>query len=132
MCPTRWSGCVTTTATSRRNRLPRRQARGACTPDDSCPGECVMATLWPWLAVAGLGALHGLSPANGWMFAAACGVRAGDGSQARCALLPIGIGHVASVAIVACAFAQGMLMDRTRAQFVAGALLVGVASYRLV
>ena len=91
-----------------------------------------MANLWPWLAVAGLGALHGLSPANGWMFAAACGVRARDGAQARRALLPIGIGHAASVAIVACAFAQGMAMDRRLVQFVAGALLVGVAAVRLL
>jgi hypothetical protein len=91
-----------------------------------------MATLWPWLAVAGLGALHGLSPANGWMFAAACGVRTRDGARARRALLPIGIGHVASVAIVACAFAQGMAMDRTLVQSFAGALLVGAASYCLL
>lgn len=34
-----------------------------------------MASLWPWLAVAGVGALHGLNPATGWMFAAASGVR---------------------------------------------------------
>ncbi len=91
-----------------------------------------MANLWPWLAVAGLGAFHGLSPANGWMFAAAWGVRARDGAQARRALLPIVIGHAASVAVVACAFAQGMSMDRTLVQGVAGALLVGTASYRLL
>jgi hypothetical protein len=91
-----------------------------------------MATLWPWMAVAGLGALHGLSPANGWMFAAACGVRARDESQARRALLPIGIGHVASVAIVAGAFAQGLSMDRTLVQGIAGALLVGVALIHLL
>jgi hypothetical protein len=91
-----------------------------------------MTTFWPWMAVAGLGALHGLSPANGWMFAAACGLRARDGAQARRALLPIGIGHVASVAIVACAFAQGMSMDRMLVQGLAGALLIGVASYRLL
>jgi hypothetical protein len=66
------------------------------------------------------------------MFAAACGVRARDGSQARRALLPIGIGHIASVAILACAFAQGMSMDRTLVQILAGALLVGAASYRLL
>ena len=52
-----------------------------------------MANLWPWLAIAGLGAMHGLSPATGWMFAAAWGVRAGDGAQVRRALLPIAIGH---------------------------------------
>jgi hypothetical protein len=91
-----------------------------------------MATLWPWLAVAGLGTSHGWSPANGWMFAAARGVCVRDGAQVRRALLPIAIGHAASVAVAACAFAQYISMDRTRAQGPAGALLVGAASYRLV
>ena len=89
-----------------------------------------MTSLWPWLAVAGLGALHGLSPASGWMFAAACGVRAGDAAQARRALLPIAIGHAASIAVVACAFAEGLSMDRARVQALAGALLVAAAAYR--
>jgi hypothetical protein len=91
-----------------------------------------MASLWPWLAIAGLGALHGLSPANGWMFAAAWGVRTRDAAQVRRALLPIGIGHAASIALVACAFAQGLSMDRARVQALAGALLVGEAFYRLL
>ena len=91
-----------------------------------------MTSLWPWMAVAGLGALHGLNPANGWMFAAAWGVRARAGAEARRALLPIGIGHVASVAIVACAFAQGLSMDRTLVQGLAGTLLIGAASIRLL
>lgn len=91
-----------------------------------------MANLWPWMAVAGLGALHGLSPANGWMFAAAWGVHAGDGAQARRALLPIAIGHAASIALVAYAFAQGLSMDRALVRDLAGALLVGAASYRLL
>jgi hypothetical protein len=91
-----------------------------------------MATLWPWLAIAGLGTLHGLNPANGWMFAAAWGVHAGDRAQARRALLPIAIGHAASIAVVACALAQGMSMDRTLVQDLTGALLVGAASYRLL
>lgn len=91
-----------------------------------------MTNLWPWLAIAGLGAFHGLSPANGWMFAAACGVRARDGAQARRALLPIAIGHAASVAVVAGAVAQGLTMDRALVQVLAGALLVGAASYRLL
>lgn len=94
-----------------------------------------MANLWPWLAVAGLGAFHGLSPANGWMFAAACGAHARTGTQeaqVRRALLPIAIGHVASIAVVACAFALGTSMDRALCQSLAGALLVGMASYRLL
>ena len=55
-----------------------------------------MASLWPWLAVAGVGALHGLNPATGWMFAAAWGVRSRDRAQALRALLPIAVGHAAS------------------------------------
>lgn len=89
-----------------------------------------MDALWPWLVVAGLGALHGLSPANGWMFAAACGVRARDGAQARRALLPIAFGHAASIAIVASAFAQGIVMNHALVQRAGGALLIGVALYR--
>lgn len=91
-----------------------------------------MTHFWPWLALAGVGALHGLNPANGWMFAAACGVRSRDTAQARRALLPIGIGHVVSIAIVAGAFAQGLAMDRALVQVLGGALLVGAAVYRLV
>lgn len=91
-----------------------------------------MESLWPWLAVAGLGFFHGLSPANGWMFAAACGVRAGDGTQARRALLPIALGHAASVALVVSAVAQGMLVDGALVQGLAGALLVAAAAYRLL
>lgn len=89
-----------------------------------------MQTLWPWLAIAGLGALHGLSPVNGWMFAAGCGVRARDGAQALRALLPIAIGHLASIAIVVCAVYGGILVERSRVQALAGALLIGVAMYR--
>ena len=96
-----------------------------------------MANLWPWLAVAGLGALHGLSPANGWMFAAAWGVRArgtAQGAQVRRALLPIAVGHVASVAVVACAFvfAEGMSVDGALVRGLAGALLVGTSMVRLL
>lgn len=91
-----------------------------------------MADLWPWLAIAGLGALHGLNPANGWMFAAAWGVRAGSAVQARRALLPIAVGHAASIAVVAGVVAQGLSMDRALCQHLAGALLVGAAAYRLL
>jgi hypothetical protein len=89
-----------------------------------------MSLLWPLLSIAGLGALHGLSPANGWMFAAACGVQAGDDTRARRALVPIAIGHAASIALVVFAVTQGVSMDRVLAQKVAGVLLVGVAAYR--
>ena len=91
-----------------------------------------MSNLWPWLAVAGVGALHGLNPATGWMFAAAWGVRSGDRGQALRALVPIAAGHAVSVALVAVAVALGLGMDRSALQVVAGMLLAGVAVYHLV
>jgi hypothetical protein len=79
-------------------------------------------TLWPWLAVAGLGALHGLNPAGGWMLAAAWGLRARDPVQALRALWPIAAGHAASVALVGAAVLLGLAMDRTVLQAAAAAL----------
>ncbi|MGJ7509593.1 hypothetical protein [Variovorax sp. GT1P44] len=81
-----------------------------------------MASLWPWLVVAGVGALHGLNPASGWVFAAAWGVRDRDRKQALRAMAPIAIGHGASVALVAGAVALGLSMDRLVLQSLAGGL----------
>lgn len=86
-----------------------------------------MTGIWLWLSVAGIGALHGLNPASGWMFAAAWGVRSRDRSQALRALMPIAVGHVTSVGLVAGAVALGLSMDRVVMQVVAGGLLVVVA-----
>jgi hypothetical protein len=90
-------------------------------------GERVMTTSWPWLAIAAVGALHGLNPANGWMFAAAGVLRSGDKMEALQALVPIAIGHIASIALVAGAFAVGLSMDRVLMQVGAGGLLAVVA-----
>lgn len=90
-----------------------------------------MASLWPWLAVAGVGALHGLNPATGWLLAAAWGVRSRDRGQALRALLPIGVGHAASIALGAGAVAFGVSMDRAVLAAVVGGLLVFAASVHL-
>ena len=90
-----------------------------------------MASLWPWLVVAGVGALHGLNPATGWMWAAAWGVRSRDRTQALRALVPIAIGHAASVALVAAAVAFGLSMDRVVLQISAGVLIVVFAALHL-
>jgi hypothetical protein len=77
-----------------------------------------MASLWPWLAVAGVGALHGLNPATGWMLGRRLGrAFSGDRAQALRALLPIAVGHAASVALVAGAVMFGLSMDRVRCRW---------------
>jgi len=90
-----------------------------------------MSSLWPWLVVAGIGALHGLNPATGWMLAAAWGLRSRDRAQALRALVPIAAGHVASVALVAGAVVFGLAMDRFALQVTAGGLLAAFAVIHL-
>src|SRR5947207_8732083 len=53
-----------------------------------------------WLAIAGLGAYHGLNPAMGWLFAVALGLQEGRRGAVLRALPPIALGHEASVALV--------------------------------
>ncbi len=90
-----------------------------------------MSSLWPWLLVAGVGALHGLNPATGWLLAAAWGVRSRDRAQALRALVPIAAGHAASVALVAGAVVWGLAMDRFALQVLAGGLLAVAAIVHL-
>jgi hypothetical protein len=58
-------------------------------------------TGWQYLALAGLGAFHGLNPGMGWLFAVAIGLQ----ERSRAALLrslpPIAAGHALSVLVIA-------------------------------
>ena len=56
--------------------------------------------LWPWLALVGLGAYHGLNPAMGWLFAVALGLQERNHRAVLRALLPIALGHEASIVLV--------------------------------
>lgn len=57
-----------------------------------------MGEAWPWLAVAGAGALHGLNPLAGWGMAA-CAARP------AATLLPLALGHATALAGTALVFA---------------------------
>jgi len=87
-------------------------------------------TWWPWLAVAGLGALHGLGPANGWLFAAARATRSGDMRDVRRALVPIAIGHAMSVVLVVVLVMLGLWRAPDRLYPLAGACLLAFAAWR--
>src|SRR5215470_15873878 len=64
----------------------------------------------PWLALAGLGAYHGLNPAMGWLFAVALGLQERNRSAVLRALPAIAIGHEASIAAVAAILALAQLV----------------------
>jgi hypothetical protein len=84
-------------------------------------------------AVAGLGVFHGVNPAMGWLFAVALGLQERSDAAVVRALPPIAAGHLASVAVVAVAFAatESALAARTVAVG-AGVLLVGLGLWRLL
>jgi hypothetical protein len=52
---------------------------------------------WPWLALALLGAYHGLNPAMGWLFAVALGLQEQRRGAVLQALPPIALGHAVSI-----------------------------------
>lgn len=87
-----------------------------------------MNGLWPWLAVAAAGALHGLMPTCGWGFALACHLHTRSGAQAlrpRQMLGPVAFGHLASIVVVAVALACGLSADALPG--LAGVVLVAAA-----
>ena len=89
-----------------------------------------MSGLWPWLALAGLGAFHGVNPAMGWLFAVALGLHRRSRAVVLGALVPIAFGHALAIAIVVAAvLLLGILFDQTLIRYLAGALLIGWALY---
>ena len=67
-----------------------------------------MSQWWPWIAVAMLGAYHGVDPSMGWLFAVALGLQEQRRAKVVAALLPIAIGHLLSVALIVGLIAAAM------------------------
>jgi len=87
---------------------------------------------WAWAALAGLGAFHGLNPAMGWLFAVAIGLHRGRRFVVIQSLIPIAIGHLLSIAVVAGAIlVLGVVVDRRWLLMVAGGGLILWALYHL-
>jgi hypothetical protein len=92
----------------------------------------VTTTIWPWAALAGLGAFHGVNPAMGWLFAVALGLQTGARGAAARALPPIALGHAASIAAVALIVMPAQTtVEPLPLQLAAAAVLVGFGLYRL-
>lgn len=83
-------------------------------------------TLWPWLVLVALGAYHGINPAMGWLFAVALGYQSGRRSVVLRALVPLGLGHAAAIAVtIAVVTGIGLVLDPAIVRMVAGIALVG-------
>lgn len=88
---------------------------------------------WPWLALAGMGAIHGLNPAMGWLFAVALGLQRRSGAAVLWSLLPIALGHALSIALVVTA--AGVLrafVDFRMLQIASAIALMAFGVFRLL
>lgn len=92
-----------------------------------------MSGLWPWLALAGLGAYHGVNPAMGWLFAVARGMQQRSRGAVLRSLPPIALGHLASIALVVLLIAFAERLINPTALRVSGALaLIGFGLFKLL
>ncbi|TAN32042.1 hypothetical protein EPN29_09945 [bacterium] len=87
---------------------------------------------WPWAALVLLGAYHGINPGMGWLFAVARGLQEQSRNAVLSSLLPIALGHEASIVIVVIAvslteqFAPPYLV-----RLIAALVLVSFGAYKL-
>ncbi len=56
-----------------------------------------MSGIWPWVALALLGAYHGLNPGMGWLFALSLGLQEKTRLAVLKALVPISLGHAVAI-----------------------------------
>jgi len=85
------------------------------------------------VALAALGAFHGLNPAMGWLFTVARGMQERSRRVLLRSLPPIALGHLASVAIVASVVsATASVAAANVVGIVGGLVLVGFGLWRLL
>ena len=92
-----------------------------------------MTHLWPWLVLLGLGALHGINPGMGWLFALCLGLQERRRAAVLAALPPIALGHAISVGLVV--FLVAALSTRLQPQLLqysAAVVLIGYGCFRAV
>ena len=83
-------------------------------------------------ALLSLGALHGLNPGMGWLFAVALGTQHGDRRAVWRALGPLALGHALAIAAaVAVALGLGVVVPSAVVRWGAAALLVGLGIWQL-
>src|SRR5437763_233283 len=90
------------------------------------------ALSWPWLALALLGAYPGINHGMGWLLAVARGLQEGRRGAVLASLVPIVIGHEASVVVVVgAAVATQELVPPYTTRLLAALALVSVGVYRI-
>lgn len=88
--------------------------------------------LWPWAALVLLGAYHGVNPGMGWLFAVARGLQERSRRAVLGSLIPIAVGHEASIVIVVIAVSlTEQLVPPFFIRLLAALVLVSFGVYKL-
>ena len=88
--------------------------------------------LWPWAALVLLGAYHGVNPGMGWLFAVARGLQEKNRRAVLGSLLPIAVGHEASIVIVVVAVSlTQQFLPPFVVRLIAALVLVSFGVYKL-
>jgi len=86
-----------------------------------------------WIALFLLGCYHGINPGMGWLFAVALGLQERTARAVLRAIVPITLGHVASVAVVvALALVAAFWLPHAIVHRSAAAILIAFGAYKLV
>src|SRR5690242_4659285 len=83
-------------------------------------------------ALLALGALHGVNPGMGWLFAVALGLQRGERRAVWRALGPLAVGHALAIAAaVAIALGLGVVIPSAAIRWGAAFLLIGLGAWQL-
>jgi hypothetical protein len=87
---------------------------------------------WPWAALALLGAVHGLNPGMGWLFAVALGLQEKSRRAVWGALLPLAAGHALAIAAaIAVAAAADLVVPTGGIRWIVAVMLLVLGVERL-
>jgi hypothetical protein len=80
-----------------------------------------------------LGAYHGLNPAMGWLFAVSRGLQGKTGKAVINSLMPLGLGHLASIAaVIGAVQVARFTLPLGAVRVIAAIILIGFGLYRLL
>jgi len=93
----------------------------------------VVHDMWPWAALLLLGAVHGINPGMGWLFAVALGMQRQTRGAVWRALMPLAAGHAVAIAVAAIVIGlAGLAIPLGALRWVVAATLLGVGVSKLV